>query len=465
MKGTEEADYALGVAQRMGAEYAEAYVESSYSRFSAVEQGRVNASAYSEETGLRIRFVKGARLYTISTNKLEKSSIKQLILRFRDFPGLDTRLSVESVEKANYKVAEKQSVDDANILEDLLKLDKELEKVKCVKYRSLYGSVGRSSTYYINSDGSSIRSSVPVVSAFFAITLSNGTESRQNMKQLGWAGGYENFVERKVADNLLEECKNIYNVLQKGKRLSESELRNTKNIVIAPEISGIAAHESVGHPAEADRIFGREAAQAGTSYVTKESIGRLQIGSGVVNIVDDPTIKNSNGFYLYDEEGVKARARFLVEDGMQKELLMNREYAYVLGKKSNGAARSDSYSNEPLVRMANTYLKPGTATLDELVREARDGIYVKSFNSTEWNIDDTRSFERYGGNEAYIIRNGSIEQPVKNYKIETTTLDFWHAVRMVGNDFALYTASCGKGEPQQGVPVTMGGASALLKFR
>ncbi len=165
MKGTEEADYALGVAQRMGAEYAEAYVESTYSKFSAVEQGHVNASAQSEETGLRIRFVKDARLYTISTNKLEKSSIKQLIMRFRAFPGLDTHLSAESVEKANYKVAEKQSIEDANMLEDLLKLDKELAEMKYVKYRSLYGGVGRSNPYYINSDGSSIRSSVPSVSA------------------------------------------------------------------------------------------------------------------------------------------------------------------------------------------------------------------------------------------------------------------------------------------------------------
>lgn len=464
MKGADEAEYALGLAQKMGAEYAEAYAESSYSRSFAVEQGRVNSSAYSEETGLRIRLIKDARLFTISTNKLDRRSIRELIARFRAFPGLDTRLSEEPVEKASYRVEEKVSVDTTNMLDDLLKMDKELGAIKYVKYRSLYGGLGRSATYYINSEGSSVRSNIPSTASYFAIVLSNGRESRETRVQLGNTGGYENFDARKISDKLSEQCKSLYRVMEKGRVLSESELLGIKNVMISPEISGIAAHESIGHPTEADRIFGREAAQAGTSYITRNNIG-LQVGSESVNIVDDPTMKNKNGFYLYDDEGVRARPRFIIEKGVQKELLMNREYARVLGKKSNGASRSDSYSNEPLVRMANTYLKPGTSTFDELVSEAKNGVYLKGFDNTEWNIDDTRSFGRYAGNETYMIRNGRIEEPVKNYKIEAYTLDFWHAVRLVGNDFETYAATCGKGEPMQGVPVSMGGASALLKFR
>ena len=131
--------------------------------------------------------------------------------------------------------------------------------------------------------------------------------------------------------------------------------------------------------------------------------------------------------------------------------------------KSNGSSRSDSYSNEPMVRMGNSYLEKGSATLDELFEEAGEGIYIKNF--TEWNIDDTRSFSRYQGNVAYIIKNGRIDKPAKNYRLEKGTLEFWHAVRLLGNDFRLYVGTCGKGEPMQGVPVTMGGPSALLTFK
>ncbi len=83
----------------------------------------------------------------------------------------------------------------------------------------------------------------------------------------------------------------------------------------------------------------------------------------------------------------------------------------------------------------------------------------------EWNIDDTRSFSRYQGNEAYLIKNGSIGAPVKNFVLEKSTLDFWHAVRLVGKEREFHVGTCGKGEPMQGVPVMMGGASALLTFR
>ncbi len=464
MKGVQEADYALTLASKLGAEYAESYLENGYSKSYAIEQGRVNGSAYAEYSGLRIRLIKGGRLYTISTNKLEKKSIGQLISRFRIFPGIDTKMSQEKPEKANYKVDEKKSIDSANMLKDLIEIDKEVGALKFVKYRSMYAGLGRTIAYYVNSDGAKIASNVPSTSSYFAITLSNGKESRDSRTQLGSTGGYETFDSRKIADGLLESSKSLYKVMEKGKTLSGGDMAAIKNVVISPEISGIAAHESVGHPAEADRVFGREAAQAGTSYISKDKTS-IQIGSEAVNIVDDPTMRNSNGFYLYDEEGIKARPRFIVENGAVKELLMNREYAHVLRRNSNGASRSDSYSNEPIVRMANTYLKPGTATFDELISEAKNGIYVKSFNSTEWNIDDTRSFARYAGNEAYFIKNGSLAEPVKNYKIEAYTMDFWHAVKLVGNDFDKYAATCGKGEPMQGVPVTTGGASALLRFK
>ncbi|MGA3020395.1 MAG: TldD/PmbA family protein [Candidatus Micrarchaeales archaeon] len=464
MQGVDEAEYALRTAEALGAEYAEAYFERSYANSFAIEQGRVNASAHGEEAGIRIRLIMKGRLYTASTNKLDKGCIKRLIHRFRIFPGLTTRLSREKRERASYKVHEKQSVDDANMLKDLMKIDKELGKAKHIRYRSLYGGLGRSRTYYVNSDGTRISSDVPSTSAFFAITVSNGRESRQSMTQLGNTGGYEYFDASEVSSDLVDSSKRLHSVLERGKTLSNTALKSIKNIVISPEISGIASHESVGHPNEADRVFGREAAQAGTSYMTRENMG-LEIGSKAVTIIDDPTIRNSNGYYLYDEEGVRARPREIVEKGVQKEMLTNREFAHLLGLRSNGSARSDSYSNEPLIRMSNTYLKPGSATLDELISEAGNGIYLKRFSSTEWNIDDTRSFARYAGNEAYIIRKGSLEEPVKNYKLDSATLDFWHAVALIGNDFELYVATCGKGEPMQGVPVTNGGASALLRFK
>jgi TldD protein len=81
-------------------------------------------------------------------------------------------------------------------------------------------------------------------------------------------------------------------------------------VIVGSEIVGLIVHESCGHPSEADRILGREAAQAGMSFIKPGMLGQ-RIGSEHATVIDDPTIPGSYGFYLYDDEGVPARARAL----------------------------------------------------------------------------------------------------------------------------------------------------------
>lgn len=457
---TSIAEYAVALASKK-VEYAEAYLEHSTSNFLAVEQGNVNGGSHVDKAGLRIRLIKGNRLYTFSTNRLLKDEVREAIESFRGFMGFDYGLSKEKPVKAKSVVKARKEPSPEEILDTLVSTDKQLIENKFVKYRSIYGGTGKSESYFTNSEGSRIISEAPIVSFFTDIIVGNGKETRERFLQLGGIGGAELFPDGRVSGMAAEEAKKMFNVIEKGVSLSKSAMHGIRNVVVSPEIIGIAVHESIGHPDEADRVFGREAAQAGTSYLKPENLG-MRIGSERVTILDNPLMPKAYGFYEFDDEGVRARPKVMVARGLQKELLLNREYASQLDTQSNGSARSDSYSNEPIIRMSNTYLQNGTAKPRELFNEARNGVYVKSF--TEWNIDDTRSFARYQGNEAYIIRNGSMEKPVKNFRIEKSTFDFWHAVKMAANDLQLWGGSCGKGEPMQGVPVTMGGPTTLLSF-
>ncbi|MGC8572160.1 MAG: TldD/PmbA family protein [Candidatus Micrarchaeia archaeon] len=455
------AEYALKQAEKIS-QYAEVYVENSIGYGYAIEQGKINGGAFSDRSGMRIRIIKEGRLYTLSTNILKKDKIDELLSNVKKFKSKQNGLSEEKAAKDNIVIKEKIDVNEENFLNTLYSYEKILKTRAYVPYRSIYGNYERDNTYYINTDGSEISSSIPYVSVFASFIVHAEDRIRERMLQLGGVGGLEALdgADKRIA----KEARTMKHILERGVSLPDYELSKIKNVVISPEIAGIAAHESVGHPNEADRVFGREAAQAGRSYITKDNLG-MKIGSDAVTIVDDPTIEHSYGFYLYDDEGIKARPKELIKNGMQNELLLNREYAYELNTKSNGSARSDNYTNEPIIRMSNTYLKPSNEDINvsELIWEARNGIYIKSF--TEWNIDDTRSFSLYQGNEAYLIDRGGITMPVLNFKLETSTLEFWNAVDVVANDFELFLGTCGKGEPEQGVPVTMGGASALLRFK
>jgi TldD protein len=203
--------------------------------------------------------------------------------------------------------------------------------------------------------------------------------------------------------------------------------------------------------------------QAGRSFIFKGGPYWLgpRIGSELVNIVDNPTIDHSYGFYEFDDEGVKARPRFLYKNGLINEFLHNRESAAKMGKKSNGSARAVDYDREAIIRMANTYLAPGDLTEEELLEDVKKGVYMKSF--TEWNIDDRRFNQRYVGREAYIIENCELGFPVVRPTIETTTKNFWSAVDGVTKTLKYEAATCGKGDPMQGIPVYTGGPVIRLK--
>jgi TldD protein len=203
--------------------------------------------------------------------------------------------------------------------------------------------------------------------------------------------------------------------------------------------------------------------QAGRSFIYPGGpywIG-TRIGSDIVTIIDDPTLPNSYGYYKYDDEGIKAKPRYLYKDGIINEFLHNRETAAKLGTRSNGSSRAVNYNREAIVRMANTYLQPGDMTEEEVFEDVKHGIYMRSF--TEWNIDDRRFNQRYVGREAYLIENGELTHPVARPVIETSTKTWWSSVDAISKKIEYDAATCGKGDPMQGMPVDTGGPIIRLR--
>ncbi|MEM4840974.1 MAG: TldD/PmbA family protein, partial [Sulfolobales archaeon] len=198
----------------------------------------------------------------------------------------------------------------------------------------------------------------------------------------------------------------------------------------------------------------------GESYVKPEHIGRFRIGNEYATIVEDPTIPGSFGYYEYDDECIKARPRYLYKEGLVNEPLHNRYTASILNTKSNGSSRSMDYANEPLVRMSNTYLKPGDMSFEELLEDVNFGVYIKSY--MEWNIDDIRWNQRYVGLESYLIVDGELRNAIRNPVLELTTQSFYSRIEGVDKELKFYPGTCGKGEPPQGIPVWFGGPNVKL---
>lgn len=462
----ELADFAVNYAVGRGADYAEARAERSEGTSFSVKNGVLHAAGFEREEGIGIRLIVGGAMRFVSTNELNKKVITELIDRAvrsgRSSARIASKINFSKAprEKAEYEVKQRvrsSDVDSKGKIEELFEIEGELKESKLsipARFFSLSDEV--LCKYFVNSEGTRIKSTIPYVGFYSLITVSEKGQTAQRSIQLGETGGWEIVKGWSLPSRVLEEAKAVYNNLKNGKPAPKGKV----DVVAAPEVVGIAMHESVGHPYEADRILGREAAQAGESFMTPEMIGK-RIAKEFVDVVDDPTVPGSAGYFLFDDEGVRARRKYLIKNGVINELLHNRETAFSLNTESNGSARAMDYTCEPIVRMSNTFLLPGELSEEEIIEEVKLGVYMKSF--MEWNIDDKRVNERYVGCEAYLIEKGEITHPVKKPVLETTTFDFFSSIDAVGDEVGYYAGTCGKGEPMQGVPVWMGGPVVKLK--
>ncbi|HUP27525.1 MAG TPA: TldD/PmbA family protein, partial [Chloroflexia bacterium] len=237
-----------------------------------------------------------------------------------------------------------------------------------------------------------------------------------------------------------------------------------KTIVLDSSQVALQIHESCGHPIELDRVMGMEASFAGTSFMTLDKLDNLQYGSEIVNIVADATIPNGLGSFKYDDEGVPAQRFDVIKDGIFRNYLMDLETAAMLGKNSNGTARSDGWNRIPMIRMTNISIVPGTGTLDDLISEVDDGLYLCTNRS--WSIDDKRLNFQFGTEMAYEIKGGKLGQMYRNATYTGNTPDFWNSCdRIAGPDaWVLWgVPNCGKGEPMQIGRVGHGAAPARFR--
>jgi TldD protein len=463
------AEFAVNYAGSLGSSYAEARVRREISNTSIIKNGIPQYSGFLKELGIGIRLIINGGLGFASTNELSHDSITETILSAATMAraSADTLrtpvlLSKMEVNRDSWEVGQRRKfgfVSTEDELRLLLEVDKSFKARKDVKFPSRILSLNKTITEqsFLNTEGTSISSKIPRIAFFYVTTAYNPSKgTAQRFNQIGESSGWEAVSSWRLTEFVSEEARILASILTKGKRPPKGNL----DVILGSEVVGIVCHESCGHPFEADRILGREAAAAGESFVNVDTLGK-RIGSPKVTVIDDPTIPRSYGYYLYDDEGVRASRRELIKDGIVSNFLHNRETAAKLGIKSNGAARSVSYSREPLIRMSNTYMERGDYSLQELTQEVSKGIYIKSF--MEWNIDDRRFRQRYVGLEAYSISKGESTHLIRNPVLEMTTPALFRSVDAVGKDVSFSAATCGKGDPQQGAPVWTGGPDIRLR--
>jgi len=467
-EGKQLAEAAVSKALSAGASYAEARIQNTRARQFILKNGESQPSAFTEGYGIGIRVISHGALGFSATNEMKPGVVNELAVRAvklakASAPVLKRKIAFDSSKAVRKKWAapEKTKIENADaawMRKVLLEIEGRIADGKAGvklpgRFLVLYAELEEK--YYANSDGAKVEARMPRVGFFGSLTAMEGGAAAQRFLQQGETGGLEVVKRVRLLEKVEAEARTMGRVL----KTAGKSPTDTVDVVLSPELSGIAAHESVGHPQEADRVLGREGAQAGESYLKADSLGR-KIGSAQANVSDDPTLLHSMGYTPVDDEGVAAKKRHLIKNGVINEFLQNRATAKEFELKSNGASRSTSFDREPIIRMSNTFVEPGDYTTDELIGEVKHGVFFKTF--TEWNIDDKRLNQRYVALEAYLIEKGEVKGLVKAPVLEITTPKLWGSVKARSKNMDFEAAVCGKGDPQQGAPVWTGGPETLL---
>jgi len=208
----------------------------------------------------------------------------------------------------------------------------------------------------------------------------------------------------------------------------------------------VMLHEAVGHGLEGD--FNRK----GTSVFS----GRVgdQVAAKGVTVVDDGTMMDRRGSITIDDEGTQSKRNVLIEDGILKGYMQDRQNARLMGVEATGNGRRQSYEHAPMPRMTNTFMENGTDDPEEIVASMKKGIYAVNFGGGQ--VDITSGKFVFSASEAYMVENGKIGAPVKGATLIGNGPDAMSRISMIANDMCLDdgVGTCGKAG--QSVPVGVG---------
>jgi TldD protein len=171
-------------------------------------------------------------------------------------------------------------------------------------------------------------------------------------------------------------------------------------------------------------------------------------------VVDDGTLPNRRGSLNVDDEGTPTSRTVLIEKGVLRGYLQDRLNARLMGMPLTGNGRRESFAHIPMPRMTNTFMLPGSATADEIVRSVDRGLYAAYFGGGQ--VDITNGKFVFSASEAYLIEGGKLTAPVKGATLIGNGPEVLKHISMVGNDLQLDEGIGTCGKDGQSVPVGVG---------
>ena len=464
----------LDSAKLKGVDYADIRIVGRKTEEIEVKNGKVEGLTHDEDIGFGIRvLLEGAWGFACSSN-MARREMESILGRALKIAKASSKVKKNPVSfppsgRVVGRYETPFTVDPFDVspeakLDLLLRIDEVLRRERKVKISEAFMGSYQAEKKFASTEGSYVDQRIVECGAGFSATAIEAGEiqvrSYPNSFRGNFAtGGYE-WIEGLALLNHAERVAG-----EAGHLLSAKSCPSKiTTLILDSSQLALQIHESIGHPIELDRIFGTEASYAGTSFLNPGMVDHFRYGSEIVNVTADATVPGGLGTFGYDDEGIKAQKTPILSRGVLMNFLTSRETAHRVSQKSNGTMRADGWSRIPLIRMTNINLEPGEWTLEGMISDTDEGLFLTTNRS--WSIDDKRINFQFGTEIGWEIKGGKLGEMVKNPTYTGITPQFWGSCDAVGNKehWQMWgTPNCGKGEPGQVAHVGHGTAPARFR--
>ena len=411
----------------------------------AVRKGELETAKATNYSGASIRVLYQGGWGFSSTNRIERGELKRTIVdAIKAAKVSSAGKKSKDVKLAKANLAKGKFVPKINDPLTNHSFEEKLELVRNIESKVMKASpfiqsatVRYSETldkkYILTTDGARAEIYDSKPEFFISNVASDGKDLVRAFEATGTTGGWKDLFSQRSSEAMIDRI-----VSRVIKLLKAPYVQGERATVILDQwIVRLISHEAIGHTVEADFVL--------SGAITKDKIGQ-RVGSELVTMFDSGPEQNAGGTILVDDEGVLTEKTIIIEKGILKSYLHNRETAAKMNAKPTGNGRAWEYSDEPIIRMRNTGIEPGKAILESMIAEIKHGYLLKSAGGGQADANAEFMFQVQ---EAYRIENGKIGELLRDVTISGQAFDVLMSVDALSKDFEwdMGFGYCGKGQP------------------
>lgn len=433
-----------------GADYGEFYQEITESEALVFDKGEFTTiSVGNSKSGFGFRVGKEEKVGYSFSDIFNEAALKDAISETRQVLDGKPVTAKPNTVPAPDITAELKNPMDPLTLEEKMKKIQEIEKyVRSLDADIVNVTVSYSSAFkavhIITADGQSMVDNRPMSTLSISLTVKDKDGKIESGYAL--AGGREDDC-RNVFDPAVYEA-SAKKALKIGKTLliAEEAPAGVMDVVLNHGWPAVILHEAIGHGLEGD--FNRRSISVYSGKVGQK------IAHDEVTVVDQGNMPGERGSLGFDDEGTPTKENVLIEKGVLKGYMQDRQNAQLMGVEPTGNGRRQTYAHTPMPRMTNTYFRAGPHKPEDIIASVKDGIYIEDMGGGQ--VDITSGKFNMNATLAYRIRNGKLCEPLKGVTLVGDGLTVIKSITMVGNDLKIEKSAGMCGKNGQSVVVSCG---------